>query len=231
MAKRQYTARQATKKRTASAPQKRSADVGAGKETTRLKRELAEALERQKATGEILAAISNSASELQPILDTIVRTASRLCDAEFSLIYKLKDGKYHLAATSNTAASFVKYATTHPLAPGRGSLVGRVALEQRTVHMPDCLADPEYVALEYQRAGKYRTNLGVPLQRGGVPIGVIVLMRAVVRPFTEKQIELVTTFANQAVIAIENARLFDEVKARTEDLQNCSSSKPQPPMS
>ena len=218
MAKRQHTARQATKKRRAATPRKRSAGVGAGKETTRLKRELAEALERQKATGEILAAISNSASEFQPILETIVRTASRLCDAEFSLIFKLKDGKYHLAATNNTAASFVKYAASHPLVPGRGSLVGRVALEQKTVHMPDCLADPEYAALEYQRVGKYRTNLGVPLHRGGVPIGVIVLMRAMVRPFTEKQIELVTTFANQAVIAIENARLFGELETRTQDL-------------
>ena len=218
MAKRQHTARQATKKRSAATPRNRSAGVGAGKETTRLKRELAEALERQKATGEILAAISNSASEFQPILETIVRTASRLCDAEFSLIFKLKDGKYHLAATNNTAASFVKYAASHPLVPGRGSLVGRVALEQKTVHMPDCLADPEYVALEYQRVGKYRTNLGVPLHRGGVPIGVIVLMRAMVRPFTEKQIELVTTFANQAVIAIENARLFGELETRTQDL-------------
>jgi two-component system, NtrC family, sensor kinase len=218
MAKRQHTARQATKKRRAATPRKRSAGVGAGKETTRLKRELAEALERQKATGEILAAISNSASEFQPILETIVRTASRLCDAEFSLIFRLKDGKYHLAATNNTAASFVKYAASHPLVPGRGSLVGRVALEQKTVHMPDCLADPEYAALEYQRVGKYRTNLGVPLHRGGVPIGVIVLMRAMVRPFTEKQIELVTTFANQAVIAIENARLFGELETRTQDL-------------
>ena len=218
MAKRQHTARQATKKRSAATPRNRSAGIDAGKETTRLKRELAEALERQKATGEILAAISNSASEFQPILETIVRTASRLCDAEFSLIFKLKDGKYHLAATNNTAASFVKYAASHPLVPGRGSLVGRVALEQNTVHMPDCLADPEYVALEYQRVGKYRTNLGVPLHRGGVPIGVIVLMRAMVRPFTEKQIELVTTFANQAVIAIENARLFEELETRTQDL-------------
>jgi two-component system, NtrC family, sensor kinase len=218
MAKRQHTARQATKKRSAATPRNRSAGIDAGKETTRLKRELAEALERQKATGEILAAISNSASEFQPILETIVRTASRLCDAEFSLIFKLKDGKYHLAATNNTAASFVKYAASHPLVPGRGSLVGRVALEQKTVHMPDCLADPEYAALEYQRVGKYRTNLGVPLHRGGVPIGVIVLMRAMVRPFTEKQIELVTTFANQAVIAIENARLFGELETRTQDL-------------
>src|SRR3979490_3355319 len=101
MAKRQKTARKATKKRKASTPRKRSADVGARKETTRLKRELAEALERQKATGEILAAISNSASELQPILDTIVRTASRLCDAEFALIYKRKDSEYHPAAANN----------------------------------------------------------------------------------------------------------------------------------
>jgi GAF domain-containing protein len=224
MAKRQQTARKATKKRKAStprtrSPRKRSAGVGAGKETIRLRRELAEALERQKATSEILAAISNSTSELQPILDTIVRAASRLCEAEFALIYKLQDGRYHLAATNNTATEFIAYAAVHPLAPGRGSLIGRTALEQKTIHLPDCLADPEYVALDYQRAGKYRTSLGVPLRQGGAPIGVIALMRAVVKPFTDRQIELVTTFANQAMIAIENARLFDEVNRRTDDLQ------------
>ena len=218
MAKRQKTARQATKKRKASTPRKRSAAAGARKETTRLKRELAEALERQKATSVILAAVSSSASDLQPILDTIVRTASRLCEAEFSLIYKLQNGRYHLAAANNAATTFVKYATEHPLAPGRGTLIGRTALEQKTVHLPDCLADPEYKAFDYQRAGKYRTMLGVPLQQGGAPVGVIALFRAAVKPFTEKQIELVTTFASQAVIAIENARLFEEVKARTRDL-------------
>jgi GAF domain-containing protein len=219
MAKRQQMARKPIKKRqTSTARQRASAGTDVKKENSRLKRELVEALERQKATSEILATINNSTAGLQPILDTIVRTAGRLCDAEFSNIYKLQDGKYHLAATNNTAKSFVTYARAHPLAPGRGTLIGRTALEQKTVHLPDCLADPEYVALEYQRAGKYRTVLGVPLQHGGAPVGVIALMRAIVKPFTVKQIELVTTFADQAVIAIENARLFDEVKARTEDL-------------
>src|SRR3954454_5664700 len=188
-------------------------------EVAALRRELSEALERQKASSDILDAINSSSIELQPILDMIVRTASRLCKAEFALIYKLRDGKYHLAATNNTASGFVKYASEHPLSPGRGSLIGRVALEQKTVHLPDCLADPEYVALEYQRAGKYRTSLGVPLQQQGAPVGVIALMRAVVKPFTEKQIELVSTFANQAVIAIHNARLFEQVQARTDDLR------------
>src|SRR3954451_7430509 len=187
-------------------------------EVAALRRELSEALERQKATSDILDAINSSTIELQPILDMIVRTASRLCNAEFALIYKLRDGKYHLAAANNTASGFVKYASEHPLSPGRGSLIGRVALEQKTVHLPDCLADPEYVALEYQRAGKYRTSLGVPLQQQGAPVGVIALMRAVVNPFTEKH-ELVSTFANQAVIAIHNARLFDELQAQTDDLR------------
>jgi two-component system NtrC family sensor kinase len=213
MAKRQQAVRGPVKGRT-----RKQASVDVKKGNSGLRRDLTEALERQKATSDILNIISSSTIELQPILDTIVRTASRLCDAEFALIYKLQDGKYHLAATNNTATAFVKYASKHPLSPGRGSLIGRVALEQKTVHLPDCLADPEYIALDYQRAGKYRTSLGIPLQQGAAPVGVIALMRAVVKPFTDKQIELVTTFADQAVIAIQNARLFNEVQARTDEL-------------
>src|SRR6266496_1403704 len=181
-------------------------------------RDLSEALEQKTANAEVLKVISRSAFDLQPVLDTIVQTASRLCDAEFAQIYKLQDDKYHLAATNNAATDFVRYSADHPLSPGRGSLVGRTALDRKTVHLPDCLADPEYEALEYQSMGQYRSILGVPLLREGVPIGVIALMRAVVLPFTDKQIELVSTFADQAVIAIENVRLFDEVQARTRDL-------------
>lgn len=194
-------------------------DDGSAKQTADLRRELAEALERQKATGDILNVINRSTFELQPVLETIVQTASRLCEAEFALIYRLNGGKYQLVAANNATAAFVKFAASHPLEPGRSSLVGRTALERKAVHLPDCLADPEYEALEYQKSGKYRTILGVPLLRGGVPIGVIGLMRTTVKPFTDRQIELVTTFADQAVIAIENVRLFDEVEARNEDLQ------------
>src|SRR4029077_602677 len=111
-----------------------------------------------------------------------------------------------------------QYALEHPQHPGRGSAVGRVALEGRVVHIPDVLADPEYQATGYQKIFGFRTILGVPLLREGMTIGVFALTRDEVNPFTEKQIELVTTFADQAVIAIENVRLFDEVKARTRDL-------------
>ena len=181
--------------------------------------ELTESLEQQTATGDVLNVISRSTFKLQPILDTIVVTASRLCQAEYALVFRLQDGAYRPAAANNAEADFIRHAVEHPIPPGRGSLVGRTALERKTVHVLDCLADPEYTYLDYQSVGKYRTMLGVPLLREGVPIGVIGLMRNTVRPFTDKQIDLVTTFADQAVIAIENARLFEEVQARNREAE------------
>jgi len=181
-------------------------------------RDLSEALEQQTATSDVLAVISKATFKLQPVFDTIVQTAARLCEAEFALIFLLKDGRYRLVAEKNAAAEFVRHAALNPISPVRGSLVGRTALDRRTVHLEDCLADPEYTFLDYQRAGQYRTNLGVPLLRDGEAIGVIALMRAEVRPFAAKQVALVETFADQALIAIENVRLFEEVQARTEDL-------------
>ncbi|MCC6776889.1 MAG: GAF domain-containing protein [Hyphomicrobiales bacterium] len=180
--------------------------------------ELSEALDQQTATSEVLSIISRSTSTLEPALEAIVETASRLCDAEFALIYRLQDGAYHPTAANNVTADFVQHAIRNPIPPGRGSLIGRTALEKRIIHIPDCLADPEYTLLEYQKSGKYRSMLGVPLLREGAPIGVIGLLRAAVEPFTDKQIALVATFADQAVIAMENVRLFDDVKARTDDL-------------
>ena len=219
MAKRGQVVRKPLAGRKSPTARKRApSHTGSTKQSADLRRELAEALERQKATSDILNVINRSTFELHPVLETIAQTASRLCEAEFSLIYRFSGGKYRLAAANNAAAAFVKFAAAHPLEPGRHSLIGRTALERKAVHLPDCLADPEYKALEYQKSGKYRTILGVPLLRAGTPIGVIGLMRAIVRPFTDKQIELVTTFADQAVIAIENVRLFDEVQARTLDL-------------
>ena len=181
-------------------------------------RELSQALERQTATAEVLNVISRSTFQLQPVLDTIVQTPSRLCNAETALIFMFRDEKLHLVATSNASSAFVQHALGHPLTPGRGSITGRTFLERQTVHLPDCLADPEYTLRDFQAIGQHRSMLGVPLLREGSPIGVITLWRTVVLPFTDTEIDLVKTFADQAVIAIENTRLFETEKKRTREL-------------
>ncbi|MFZ3377657.1 MAG: GAF domain-containing protein, partial [Chthoniobacterales bacterium] len=170
--------------------------------------DLQESLEYQTASSDVLKVISRSGAELGPVLDTLVETAARICRADSGFIFRLQDDLCRMVAAFGIPAGYRDFQVRNPIAPGRGTLAGRTVLEERAVHIEDAATDPEYTRAEAVQLGRQRTMLGVPLIRDDALIGVITLARSHVEPFSEKQIGLVTTFADQAVIAIENARLF-----------------------
>jgi GAF domain-containing protein len=180
-------------------------------ENARLLNKLRESLQQQTATADVLKVISRSAFDLETVLNALVEAAARLCEADGGNIAREREGVYQRVAIYGFSDEFTEYVNSIPVIPERGTATGRALLDGKVVHIPDVQADPEYL-------GGFRTILSLPMLREGVPIGVLALTRREVRPFTDKQIELVSTFADQAAIAIENVRLFESVEARTREL-------------
>ena len=180
--------------------------------------DLSESLRQQTATADVLRVISRSTFDLQMVLNTLVESAARLCEADMASINREHGDSYQQIANYGHSPEFQVYMDSHPIPAGRGSVAGRVVMVGRIIHIHDVLSEPDYKMTEAAKLGGIRTMLGVPLLREGTPIGVIALQRKAVRPFTQKQIELATTFADQAVIAIENVRLFEAEQQRTREL-------------